>query len=1186
MRRLLFIFGFLYATHSVAQDDCKHGLAIPFAKQANSTWSVTRVNSLCQLTGFYDGGASTTMNTYGGRTDWPDTIQATGFFYTKKINGRWWIIDPVGRPFIHKGITSIRPGNVTSQKAAFLARYGGSTSNATARAAWINETKQVLANNGFNGVGGFCDEDVFPHMGAYTMICNFMSTYRSQRPYTKISNGVYVFDTQWITFCDNHAATFAQYKNDPMLLGFFTDNELYFQTGGKGDLMSMYLSLPKGDPCRDSTDAWLKKEIPTGTPTTYEAVPLDKLNKFLGYAGRRYYKAVYEALKRHCPNHMVIGSRNFTVERQNNDFMSCQRGYVDIVSINYYQYFSPVAASMADWERLIGAPFIVSEFYAKAMDTGLPNTDGAGYAVRTQFDRAMYYQNFLIGLMKSKVCVGWHWFRYQDNDNSLGEDNGDANKGIVDNAYNPHNEMLGYMKDINDNVYKLADYLDAQDNIATTADKVWSDAATYVKGETTTVPKDANATDQQLWVKNFTSSPANIREVFLRFNFNHLTEEVKSAVVRFYQVQTGWADYEVVLLDTNTWDPATLKMSNRPQVGTVLYEWSMAGSDPAVEIDVTNYVNNIITNGGEKKVSLRIHSTKTEQTSDQILKIGSAQNITESYRPVMLIENASAVVNDEAKLSGILINGSNLKGFNVSQSSYNLKLSHAEDTVIFDVKKEYRNTIVAITPPANLQSANAADRAATIVVTSSTNGALSYTYTIVFSYENVATPLVLSATGVGENAFVARWRKQSNVTGYRLYVYNSSDVVVAAYNGVGVLDTLWNVSKLSVASKYGYRVQAMNGKFSSELSAKQIVNMLVSKPISLPATAIGTNSFKARWEPVLGCSSYKLYVKDAVGNTLPEYNGISVSDTVKVVSGLLSATGYKYQVSAIHPVSGETELSQEIVLTTSPEAPVALSATNVTGTTFISHWKSVVRATGYKLYVYNGANVLPAFNGYTTNDTTVSVVGLVTGTNYSYKVQAMCGVQVSDWSNSVGVATNFSAPRAIVATAVTDTSFMANWNPSSGATGYKLYVKDAGGNLLPSYNGIMVYATQKLVSGLIQLTSYSYYVTAMKGDVESGASNEIQVATLKKADEQQTAVDEVLSSMVLLYPNPSSGVFYVTGECVGWKYRVLDRAGGVVASGVIGQLPCTINLTDKVAGTYFIAFESPEGRIVKSITKK
>ena len=91
------------------------------------------------------------------------------------------------------------------------------------------------------------------------------------------------------------------------------------------------------------------------------------------------------------------------------------------------------------------------------------NTSGAGWLVKTQADRGAFYQNFTLGLLESRVCVGWHWFRYSDNDPAeKGTDpsNRDANKGIVSNRYQPYEELLDSMKDLNLRTYRIIEHFD------------------------------------------------------------------------------------------------------------------------------------------------------------------------------------------------------------------------------------------------------------------------------------------------------------------------------------------------------------------------------------------------------------------------------------------------------------------------------------------------------------------------------------------------------------------------------------------------------------------------------------------------------------------------------------------------------------------------------------------------------
>lgn len=139
--------------------------------------------------------------------------------------------------------------------------------------------------------------------------------------------------------------------------------------------------------------------------------------------------------------------------------------HADAVSFNWYGSWTPDSARMRSWEGWAGKPFIITEWYAKGGDAaGLANTSGAGWLVKTQADRGRFYQNFALGLLRAKGCVGWHWFKYQDNDPQAGGDpsNQDSNKGIVDIAYQPYGELVEAMRALNAEAYSLTEFFDGR----------------------------------------------------------------------------------------------------------------------------------------------------------------------------------------------------------------------------------------------------------------------------------------------------------------------------------------------------------------------------------------------------------------------------------------------------------------------------------------------------------------------------------------------------------------------------------------------------------------------------------------------------------------------------------------------------------------------------------------------------
>ena len=160
---------------------------------------------------------------------------------------------------------------------------------------------------------------------------------------------------------------------------------------------------------------------------------------------------------------MFLGSRFNGRALNYPEVFKAAGSYVDVVSVNYYRAWTPSQEELVSWAHESGKPVLITEWYAKAMDVGLANTGGAGWIVKTQGDRGLFYQNFTLALLQSRVCVGWDWFKYADNDptnTKMDPSNRDSNKGIVNIRYEPYEPLLDAMKSINDLAYSLIDYFD------------------------------------------------------------------------------------------------------------------------------------------------------------------------------------------------------------------------------------------------------------------------------------------------------------------------------------------------------------------------------------------------------------------------------------------------------------------------------------------------------------------------------------------------------------------------------------------------------------------------------------------------------------------------------------------------------------------------------------------------------
>jgi hypothetical protein len=429
-------------------------------KPGDKNWRIFDTWTLAHAEGFKPVTKDASLSPYGG--DSTRKVDAKGFFHTAKIGTRWWLVDPDGHPFIHVAVCSVRAATGSKEaKAAFEAKFGNEEK-------WADQTTEFLRSQGFNGSGSWSGDELLAKARKRLAYCpnwNFMSSYGKQRGGTFQKPGhtgypndaIFVFDPEFETFAMRHAAKLAATKDDPWLVGHFSDNELPI----KSNSLENFLTLPENDHGHKAAWAWLKER--KGGKADLKKLTDEDREDFIEFMMGRYFSIVSKAIRAHDPNHLYLGCRfHGGVIRSAGAFRAAGR-HCDVVSVNYYHAWTPDAKLMANWQQWSGKPFMITEFYAKGVDSGMPNTSGAGWLVKTQRDRGHFYQNFCLALMESKGCVGWHYFKYQDNDmkdRKVDPSNIDSNKGVVTAGFEEYPDFLKEMKELNGNVYALLGWMD------------------------------------------------------------------------------------------------------------------------------------------------------------------------------------------------------------------------------------------------------------------------------------------------------------------------------------------------------------------------------------------------------------------------------------------------------------------------------------------------------------------------------------------------------------------------------------------------------------------------------------------------------------------------------------------------------------------------------------------------------
>ena len=394
-------------------------------------------NSLKMLEGFKPS-QETSLGRYGGWTK--KKYRATGFFHTSYIKDHWWIIDPEGYAFISMGINSVNSSIA-----------GPDSPPTPGNRAWGEKVVGDLKAQGFNTAGSWSAARVISALDQpmpYCLRWNVFTSYRNERkkkyPSTEEPMVISPFDPEFGEFCNRHLAKAKATSQDPWLLGHFSDNELSLQEKG---IVQRYLNHPPDDPNHIAAHKFMNAQG-RKKPTREDN------HQFLKLVVETHYRKIHDALEAHDPNHMFLGTRFHGRGLDSPAIFEAAGKYADIISVNYYHRWTPEQDRITQWSELANKPILITEWYAMAEDSGLPvNQFGAGFAVKTQKDRAKFYEHFTLGLLKNKSCVGWHWFKYQDGRN---------NAGVIDEQGQPHKALWDKMKNLNTQAYPLKEFFEIQ----------------------------------------------------------------------------------------------------------------------------------------------------------------------------------------------------------------------------------------------------------------------------------------------------------------------------------------------------------------------------------------------------------------------------------------------------------------------------------------------------------------------------------------------------------------------------------------------------------------------------------------------------------------------------------------------------------------------------------------------------
>jgi hypothetical protein len=182
-------------------------------------------------------GSDAPRSAYGG--DATRNFGGTGFFRTQKVNNRWWLIDPDGRPYFDNGVVAVEPQVFANNKAEYEAKFGPVGPEATEN--WARYARGWLQDLGMYTAAWATTPTVRTSASPmnYTLVLQLMSGFsklvgaaRSGSGNSAYVNGTMpVFDPAFADYCNRYFAEVFPSKYpglnpaaDPYLVGYMTDH--------------------------------------------------------------------------------------------------------------------------------------------------------------------------------------------------------------------------------------------------------------------------------------------------------------------------------------------------------------------------------------------------------------------------------------------------------------------------------------------------------------------------------------------------------------------------------------------------------------------------------------------------------------------------------------------------------------------------------------------------------------------------------------------------------------------------------------------------------------------------------------------------------------------------------------------------------------------------------------------------
>ncbi len=373
----------------------------------------------------------------------------SGYYETRKEDGRWWLIDADDQRFYSLGVDCVTMTDVELDSTALKYEDGPVWFE-----KWAKGKLAGIRELGFNTLGAW--HHMYFWGNGYPKTVELRMTAHAAK-----ANNVWgvgfpdVFDPSFEMSAHKVMIDCFYGKGEALfkdrgLIGYYTDNELHWwgsggywgsnQPGGESKetgLVDDYIEKPETSYGKKAWVGFLKDRYKTieclngiwqseytgfddllhlQHYTVDEDVFQQDKTEFLRLIAEKYFSTTSRILKEYDPGRLNLGCR-FAGATTPRVVLEVMANYADVISVNFYDHLGKYRDYLKHVHAITGKPVMITEFsFCAGREAGfLTSTNGAqSVLVRDQKKRGEYYKRFVNEAFDLDFLIGTHWFALYD----------------------------------------------------------------------------------------------------------------------------------------------------------------------------------------------------------------------------------------------------------------------------------------------------------------------------------------------------------------------------------------------------------------------------------------------------------------------------------------------------------------------------------------------------------------------------------------------------------------------------------------------------------------------------------------------------------------------------------------------------------------------------------------------------